>query len=98
MTNYEKLTKTMDRGTLAEWLNRAVEYCHSPWDRWFDKNYCQKCPDIMGWHEKYHKEIPLCWCEVHDTCKFFPEIDYQLNDPDIIKMWLDAEADEDGNN
>lgn len=88
MTIFEDI-KSKNLDELAKWLNEHG--CDdSPWILWFDKNYCKKCDCIPYDESTPWKEC--AWCEVHDKCRFFPEMDGVPDCLQIVKMWLESEV------
>ena len=47
MTNYEYIM-SMSVEELASFLNKHNEVDRTPWDDWFDENYCKNCEVIEG--------------------------------------------------
>ena len=93
MNNFEKL-KSMTIEELTDWIDKYGQFDDSPWMKWFDKTYCKNCESIKR-HSKqcgYNTETSYAYCELHDNCKFFPDIEYIPDNKDIIKMWLETEA------
>lgn len=70
----------------SEWLNKYEEQAFTPWDCWFDKNYCNKCDVIVKGNNKY------AWCELNGgKCKFFQNMNEIPYGKQVIKMWLESE-------
>lgn len=101
MNNFDKL-KNMTIEELAKFLDEHGMYDDTPWMKWFNENYCDKCESIIvkaaeaesiiGIKPFYDEEYECAYCEVYeDCCKFFSE-GFPSN-KDIIKMWLEAEDD-----
>lgn len=93
MNNFEKL-KSMSVEDLAKWLDKNGQFDTAPWIIWFDKNYCKNCESIMCHYEDSTHEFPVAWCELEHKCKFFPEMDETPNSKEVIKMWLESDANE----
>lgn len=92
MNQFEKI-KLMDIDDFAEWLDEHGAYNDSAWDKWFDDNYCQKCETEYIYSERFDRELPCGWCEIHnDKCKFFKDMDSVPDNRQIIKMWLESEV------
>lgn len=94
MNNFEKL-QSMSVEELVEWIDDNVYSDGAIWWEWFDKKYCDKCEseivyidDICGPNTK-HK---CAYCEVHDKCRFFPEMNDVPDNKETIKMWLESEV------
>lgn len=92
MNNWAKL-KNMSTEDLAEWLDQYGQFDNSPWITWFDQKYCKNCEDIMCKYENGEREFPCSYCEVYDTCKFFPDLHEVPDNKMIIKMWLEMEVE-----
>ena len=92
MNNWVKL-KNMSTEDLAEWLDQYGQFDNSPWITWFDQKYCKNCENIMCKYEDGEREFPCSYCEVYDTCKFFPDLDEVPGNKMIIKMWLETEVE-----
>lgn len=85
-------TKNIDE--LADWLDKHGAYDNSIWGEWFDKNYCSKCEPVKveefegrSWCDEY------AWCEVNGKCKHFQELDMIPSNKQVVKMWLESEAE-----
>ncbi len=93
MNNFEKL-KSMSVEELAKWLDKHGQFDNSPWITWFDQKYCKNCEDIMCKYEDGEREFPCAYCEIHDTCKFFPNFNYVPGNEDVVKMWLESNVED----
>ena len=99
--NFENL-QSMSVDELAEWLDKNGQYDGSPWSKWFDSTYCQRCESVVVTREEYKRVFGCCgfgntvdcaYCEWEGKCKFFPEMDEAPpNNKEIIKMWLESEV------
>lgn len=90
MTVFDNInSKNIDE--FVEWLHKIGMHESSPWMKFFDDNYCKKCePEVAddpdaGWH------LSSAYCELHDKCKYFKDIDDIPSIKQIIKMWLESE-------
>ena len=93
MTKFESInSKSIDE--FAEWLDTYSLFDGSPWMEWFDKTYCQKCEAEYAQLDYLEKECLCAWCEIHKKCKYFPDKDREPNNIEIIKMWLETEAED----
>lgn len=92
MNNFEKL-QSMSVEDLAKWLDENVQFDMAPWTLWFDKKYCSHCESIMCHYEDSTHEFPCAWCELNDGCKYFPERTEAPDCLEIVKMWLESEAE-----
>ena len=81
--------KTIDE--FIDWLDEYCIFDSAPWVQWFDENYCNKCPFIKGKYEDSDRELEFAWCELHDKCKFFPDMNGIVDSKYMIKMWLESE-------
>lgn len=95
ITWFEKI-KLMDIDKFAEWLDEHGQLGQSPWMEWWNENYCSQCPlendylhDCTG-EQDYYVPAEFAWCELHNKCKFFPEMDEEPDSKEIIKMWLES--------
>lgn len=93
MTNYENI-KSKHIDELAEWIDSYGNFEKSPWINWFDKNYCSKCEPEIAYLEYIGKECECAWCELHcDKCKYFKDLEATPDNKQMIKMWLESEAE-----
>ena len=83
-------SKTIDE--FITWLDEYCSFDNAPWIKWWDENYCSKCPAEVGKYEDSDREMKFSWCELHDKCRFFTELDATPSSKDIIKMWLESET------
>lgn len=106
MTKFESI-KSKNIDELAEWIDTYVIFDDSLWMKWWDENYCQKCEvvampreeyaRIVGWgHSDYRGGIVCGYCEVNGKCRYFQDMDNVPNNKEIIKMWLETEAEDEG--
>ena len=107
MTNFSKI-KSMTVDELAEWLYNYSQFENTPWMLSFDEKYCNKCELIEVRYEDTRDALgidPLLWghptkcafCEVDPKkCRFFPGLDTVPSSLEMITMWLNEEADENG--
>ena len=83
--------KSMNIDELAEWLDVYGQFENSPWINQFNENYCSKCEPVKGRYEDSDRELDFSWCELHDKCKFFPNMDSAPDTKQMIKMWLESD-------
>ena len=76
----------------AEWLDTHGQFDGSPWMEWFDENYCQKCECENVYVEAFNRKCECAWCELHNKCRFFPNMNNVLDSKQIVKMWLESEV------
>ena len=93
MTNFESI-KAMSIDQLTEWLAQNASWEDSPWAEWFDENYCSKCATEYGTMVDTGRKVKFAWCELHEKCKFFPDLEDIPDDKEIIKMWLEVNYEE----
>ena len=92
MTHFDEL-KSKNIDELAEWLNKYKQFDSSPWMKWFNENYCKKCPPIMCKYKDGTKEFPCTFCELEHRCRFFLKFDNVPDNKQIIKLWLESEVE-----
>ncbi len=98
ITQFEKF-QLMDIEKLSEWLDKNGQFDSSPWMNWWNECYCNKCPSETGYITdfggEYEWQTPceFAWCELHDKCKFFQNMDEVPDNKEIIKMWLESEVE-----
>lgn len=85
MTVFENIhSKNIDE--LVEWLDENGAYNYTPWERWFRKTYCKKCGTFSA------NEYEFSWCELHNKCKYFQDINKMPNRKQMIRLWLESEV------
>ena len=90
MTNLTKL-KSMTQEELVNWLDKYGDFDGSPWMKWFGKTYCDNCPGITCKVPAFdNKEVECSFCELNHKCKFFEELERELDTKDILKLWLES--------
>ena len=100
MTNYKMFT-SFSKDELVSWLDKYGQFDGSPWMKWFDNNYCDKCGPIecqgveaeekLGIKPFYNKPIKCSYCELEHKCKYFPDMSDVPDNKAIIRMWLEQE-------
>lgn len=107
-TNFERLhSMTIDE--LAEWLDENGMFDNSPWLNSFNEKYCERCESIKCKYADAEEklefsplfpsgEIECAYCELADEngvkrCRFFPDLDYVPGNIEMIKMWLEEDAE-----
>lgn len=97
MNNFEKL-QSMSIDELVEWIDVNIYSDGAIWWEWFDENYCDKCESEIIYIDDYFRgpntEHKCAYCEVHNKCRFFSEMDDIPDNKEVIKMWLEAEVEE----
>jgi len=107
VNNFENLKK-MSLEDFAAWLDENGMFDNSSWTNWFAKKYCDNCESIecryveakekLGITPFYDDTIECAYCELADEsgikrCRFFPDLDDIPNNREVIKMWLEEEAE-----
>ena len=96
MNNFKNL-RSMSIDQLVEFLGTNGHH-DAIWWKWFEEAYCEKCESetvYIDEHEGEHiwkTECECCYCEVHDKCRFFPDMDDVPDSKETIKMWLESET------
>ena len=103
MNNFVQLT-TKSLTELAEWLDKHGNFDGSPWMTWFNERYCNICPSIilekdesiktLGIEPFFGGTVTCGYCEVHNKCRYFPDMEKTPTNTDIIKLWLKEKANE----
>ena len=104
MTNFEHF-KSMSLDEFAEFLDKHGMYDNTPWMDWWDTHYCSQCESVMLTYTESkellgmtplfeEREYEGCYCEVYNKCRFFPDKESDPDNKDIIKLWLNAEGEE----
>lgn len=83
--------KDMNINELAEWLDEHCFFDNSPWFNWYDEKYCKNCKSIISSNNE-NCEMEFGYCEVHNNCMFFKNMNEIPDSKQIIKMWLMSEA------
>ena len=93
MNNFEYI-KDMNIDELAAWLDKQFEWFYdSPWEKWWSETYCNKCkPEMVKMEDRINK-VPVGWCELHDKCKFFQDLENIPGSIEVCKIWLEKEVD-----
>lgn len=88
MTNRDAI-KNFSEENFVNWLASFNLIEDSPWLQWFDKTYCKRCQRISGRIEGGHYDHLFAPCEFGvNECPFGVA---DLEDKELIKLWLDAE-------
>lgn len=89
MTMFDKI-KDMSINELTEFLMQFNEG-FTPWMDWFSDTYCNNCsPQYHKLHDDMDEQ-EFAWCELHDSCKYFQDMDDVPDIKQTIKMWLESE-------
>ena len=102
MTNFE-LIKCLSLEGLAGWFD-SLEYSEdSPWNQWFDSEYCNNCDSVECSHEEYwgkdkepfsNRTVTCAYCELYNKCRYFPDMEAQPTHEEVITMWLRKDMEE----
>lgn len=95
MTNFDKI-KSLNIDQFAEWLDSNGMWDNSPWSQWFDERYCKQCESVKAIVQNFgsERECEFAWCELEHKCKFFQSLPEEPSPKDVIKLWLEAEAED----
>ena len=91
MTVFEKI-KAMNIDEFAEWFNK---YCSHDVDlciNWWNDTYCSNCEPEIAKYMNSNRDAEFAWCELHDKCRFFPNMDKAPNALQMTKLWLESET------
>jgi hypothetical protein len=95
--------KNMTLEEFAEWLDENGQFDGSPWMKWFDDKFCNKCEAIECSYADYWKSddnspykdtVECSYCELKGKCRFLSEIAGTPSNKDIIVMWLKEQVKE----
>lgn len=92
MTKFEELQK-LNLEQTVEWLSKCYNLIDAPWDRWFSETYCKKCEAIHAFVPEFKRDVSCAFCELNKKCKYFTELGHVPNNKDVIKLWLESEAE-----
>lgn len=90
MTIFEKF-KTKDIDELADWLDEYASFESAPWMKYFDESFCNKCESVFARIEPFDDEKQCAWCEVHNKCRYFQNMNDVPDPKQMIKIWLESE-------
>ncbi len=95
MTAFENIhSKNLDE--LVEWLDKNGAYDNTPWEKWFDSNYCKKCEAVVAYMSDpcpdWSGEHEFAWCELNHKCKYFQDMSKIPNRNQVIRLWLESEV------
>ena len=92
MTVFKNI-KHMNIDEFAEWFEKNCTHDENPCDVWWSKNYCDKCEPVVLYDEELGRKMKLCWCELHNKCKYFQDRNELLDKRQMIKIWLESEEE-----
>lgn len=96
MTKFEEIMKSNIK-ELAELIDKYGQFDNSPWIIWWNETYCSNCESIVckvkNEDAAYHvgQTINCSYCELHDKCRYFPDMNEVPSNKEIIEMWLKQE-------
>lgn len=90
MTRFDSF-KNSGIKSLSQWVSDFVPYEGSPWEQWFDTNYCKKCCPITKGDNEF------AYCEVNHKCFYFPQLEHNITNQEIIQKWLELDIDKQSN-
>lgn len=77
--------KSKNIDEFIDWLDEYVAFDTAPWMWWWDNVYCKKCFSEDCYASDYS------YCETHNRCRYFQNMDEIPSVKQIIKMWLESE-------
>lgn len=83
--------KSFTTDEMADFLDKYTAMGDTPWEDWFDENYCNKCMPEISPDSYYCGYVDCAYCELHNNCKYFPEMNETPSYKQVIKMWLETE-------
>lgn len=92
LTNYESIRQKSIH-EMEEWLHKYGEYEGTPWQKWWKENHCDKCETVTETCVDSGKEYDFCYCDLERKCRFYPEMEEEPSLKQVIRMWLEAEAE-----
>lgn len=97
MTVFENISsKNIDE--LVEWLCENGAYGNTPWDNWYDKNYCRNCGSVTtnsvtdSYGDYWEGNHEFSWCELYGNCRYFQNLNRTPNRKQTIRLWLESEV------
>lgn len=92
MNNFKHL-QSMSIDQFVEFLDTNSHH-DAAWWKWFEEKYCNKCESEKYYNDYFQKESKCAYCEIHNNCRFFPDMDDVPDSKETIKLWLEAEVEE----
>ena len=90
MTAFERI-KQMDIDEFAKWFNDNCTHDDDPVIRWWNHTYCNVCEPEISRFAYSDEDMEFCWCELHDKCRFFQDMDNAPDNMQMVKLWLESE-------
>jgi len=88
MNNFDKI-RSLSKAELAIWLDKNAMFDNSPWQLWFDKKYCMGCEAVKS--DMNGTGCEFSYCELHDKCRYFLDLDSTPDNLKMITLWLNDE-------
>lgn len=89
MTVLEKI-KSKNIDELVDWIDEYFAFDSAPYWEYWDEKYCKNCEAVVSEDDN---KMEFAYCEVHDNCKYFKDMDKIPDSKQIIKMWLLSECE-----
>ena len=94
MTVFEKI-KSMDIDEFSEWFDKHCAHDDDPCINWWNDTYCKNCEPEIGHYKYSDRDMEFCWCELHDKCRFFKDLDETPDTLHMTRLWLESEYEQD---
>ena len=95
MTVFESIkSKTNNIDEIVEWMDKYCAFDQAPYMTWWDNNYCKKCAAEVVDDPEGCGFLQAAYCELHDKCKYFQDMDDIPTIKETIKMWLESECED----
>lgn len=78
----------------AKWIAENCGGCETPWSKWLQQNYCNKCGSVMVYSKWFGRDMEVAPCE-QGECPFNVK---DLPKETLVKMWLEQLWEEKPNN
>ena len=91
--NQLKYLQSMSTDEIAEFLDQYGLVDNTPWWKWWNSKYCDKCESVKATIQGFNRECEFAWCELEHKCRFFTEMNDIPDSKEIIKMWLKTEVE-----
>lgn len=92
MTVFENI-KSKNVDELVEWIVKNGAYDNAQWEVWFNNNYCKKCEVVIDYTYKEYLSHEFSWCELHNKCRFFQNMDRVPDRKQVIELWLNSRCE-----
>ena len=91
MNKFDEI-KSKNIDELVDWIDENFAFDSAPYMFWYDDKYCKRCESVKKCGAN-NRVMEYAWCELNDKCKFFQNMNEAPDTKQIIKMWLESEAD-----